>query len=165
MFAAALGAETYAISHSPEKKEQALKLGAKHFICTQDKDWHKPYQFTFDFILNTANAVHKFNLEDYFSTMKVGGKFHNVGFGNEPMPQMPCPIFAGGQWYIGASHIGNRPEMLAMLKLAADKNIKSWVETIDISEDGCKEAMERLQKGDVRFRFTLVNFDKAFGQR
>jgi alcohol dehydrogenase (NADP+) len=68
--------------------------------------------------------------------------------------------------YMGASHIGNRPEMLEMLKLAADKNIKSWVETIDISEDGCKSAVERVKNGDnVRYRLTLTNFDKVFGKR
>lgn len=52
-----------------------------------------------------------------------------------------------------------------MLELASKQNIKSWVETIDISEAGCKEALERLAKNDVRYRFCLVNFDKVFGKR
>ena len=47
-------------------------MGAKEFICTKDKDWHKPYAFTFDFILNTADAIHKFNLPDYFSVSRAG---------------------------------------------------------------------------------------------
>ena len=62
MFAAALGAEVYVLSHSPSKKEDAMKMGAKEFICTNEKEWYKPYNFTFDFILNTADAVHKFNM-------------------------------------------------------------------------------------------------------
>jgi alcohol dehydrogenase (NADP+) len=68
--------------------------------------------------------------------------------------------------YLGTSHIGNRPEMEAMLELASTQNIKSWVETIQIGEEGCKEAVERVQKNDrVRYRFTLVGYDKVFGKR
>ena len=62
LWAVALGAEVYVLSHSPSKKDDALKMGAKHFIVTSEEGWHKPYNFAFDFILNTADAVHKFNL-------------------------------------------------------------------------------------------------------
>lgn len=70
MWAVALGAEVYVLSHSPGKREDALKMGAKEFIVTGEKDWFKPYAFTFDFILNCADATHMFNLKDYFGTMK-----------------------------------------------------------------------------------------------
>ena len=93
------------------------------------------------------------------------GRFHNVGFPDQPLPQFNAQVFAPGGYYIGASHIGNRPEMEAMLKLAAEKNISTWVQTLDISEAGCKEAVERVYKGDVRYRFTLTNFDQVFGKR
>jgi len=59
MWANALGAEVYAISHSPDKKEDAMKLGAKEFIDTSKKDWQKPYAFTLDFIINAADMTHK----------------------------------------------------------------------------------------------------------
>jgi len=52
LWASALGAEVYVLSHSPNKKEDALKMGAKHFVVTSEKDWHKDLAFTFDFILN-----------------------------------------------------------------------------------------------------------------
>lgn len=165
LWAVALGAEVYAISHSPSKKEDALKLGAKHFINSNEKDWTKDHKFSLDFIINTADAVDKFNMDEYLSLLKVWGKFHIVGFGDKPIPQMMAQQFAPNGASIGASHIGNRPEMLAMFELASKQNIKSWVETIDISEAGLKEAMERLSKNDVRFRFTLTGFDKAFGDR
>ncbi len=42
MWAAALGAEVYVMSHSPKKRASAVALGAKEFICTTMKDWHKP---------------------------------------------------------------------------------------------------------------------------
>merc|ERR1712113_925368 len=43
MWAVALGAEVYVLSHSPSKKEDALKMGAKEFIVTGEENWHKPY--------------------------------------------------------------------------------------------------------------------------
>ena len=76
----ALGAEAYVISHSPSKKDDALQLGAKAFVCSGDKDWAAPWHFAFDFIICTANATQGFNLETYLSTLKVGGAFHMVGF-------------------------------------------------------------------------------------
>lgn len=45
MWAKALGAEVTALSHSPDKKDDALKLGADHFVCTKDKDWAKEHAF------------------------------------------------------------------------------------------------------------------------
>lgn len=165
MWAKALGANVYALSHTPGKKDDALKMGAKEFICTKDKDWAEPYKFKFDFIINAADMANEFDLPTYFSTLKVMGKFHNVGLGDHPLPQMMAQDFAPNGCYIGASHIGNRPEMLAMLELASKQKIESWVETIDISEKGCAEAVERVKKNDVRYRFTLVNFDAAFGKR
>ncbi|KAF2017093.1 GroES-like protein [Aaosphaeria arxii CBS 175.79] len=166
LWAKALGAEVYVISHSPSKKEDALKLGAKDFIVTSKEGWAEPWKFTFDFIINTADATDRFNLADYFSTLKVSGVFHMVGFPDKPLPQIQAQVFAPNGCSMGASHIGNRPEMIEMLELAAKQDIKSWVETIDISEAGCKEAVERVYKNDnVRFRFTLVGYDKVFGKR
>jgi len=166
LFAAALGAEVYVISHSPSKEKDAKELGAKGFIDSTKEDWAKPYAFTFDFIINTADATDKFNLKDYFSTLKVMGKFHNVGMPDNPLPKLMLQDFVSNGCYIGTSHIGNRPEMLSMLELASKQNIKSWVETIDISEEGCKEAVERVNANkNVRYRFTLVNYDAQFGKR
>jgi len=165
LWAAALGAEVYVISHSPHKKEDALKLGAKEFIISGEKDWHKPYAFTFDFILNCADATDKFNLPDYFSTMKVMGRFHNVGLPDSPLPELKAQDFCANGCYIGSSHIGNRPEMLAMLELASKQQIKSWVTTIPISEEGCKEAVTKVKNNDVHYRYVLTDYDKVFGKR
>ena len=37
LWAVALGAEVYVLSHSPSKKDDALKMGAKHFIVTSEE--------------------------------------------------------------------------------------------------------------------------------
>ncbi len=107
----------------------------------------------------------EFDLATYMSTLAVNGTFHNVGLPDAPLPKMMAQDFAPNGAKIGGSHIGSRPEMLAMLKLASEKDIKPMIETVDISEKGCKEAVEKVKTNDVRYRFTLVNYDKAFGSR
>ncbi|KAK7416846.1 hypothetical protein QQX98_004904 [Neonectria punicea] len=73
--------------------------------------------------------------------------------------------FMPGGYSISASHIGSRPEMIEMLQLASKNEIKSWVQTIDISEAGCKEAVEKVQQGKAKYRITLIGYDKVFGER
>jgi alcohol dehydrogenase (NADP+) len=166
LWSVAMGADTYVISHSPDKKEDAMAMGAKDFIVTKEKGWAEPWKFHFDFVINAADATDKFDLSEYFSILKVNGTFHMVGFPDNPLPAMPAQTFAPNGCYMGASHIGNRPEMEEMLELASKQNIKSWVEEIQLSEDGCKQAVERVYKNDnVKYRLTLTGFDKVFGKR
>jgi alcohol dehydrogenase (NADP+) len=163
MWANALGAEVTVISHSPSKKDDALKLGAKHFVSSKDKDWAKPLAFSFDFVLNTADMTHTFDISEYLSICKVNAPFHQVGLPDEPLPPIKPQMFMSNGSSIGASHIGNRPECLAMLKLAAEKKLHPMVETVSISEKGCAEAVQRVADNKIKYRFTLVDYDKAFG--
>ena len=98
-------------------------------------------------------------------TLKVMGRFHCVGFGDHPMPTLNAQDFAPNGCYFGASHIGNRPEMLAMLDLASKQDIKSWIEKVPISEEGCKEVVTKVNDGKPRYRMVLTDFDKVFGKR
>lgn len=88
-FAAALGAEVTAISHSSRKKDDALKLGAKHFIETQNADQVKQHAREFDVILCTANGA-KNNYQEWISMLAPRGRFIMVG-----MPV--CTLWAGMQ--------------------------------------------------------------------
>jgi len=165
LWAKALGAEVTALSHTPGKKDEALKLGADHFVCTGDKNWAEPLAFTFDFILNAADMTNEFDLKTDLSTLRVNGTFHNVGLPDKPLPSLMAQDFAPNGAHIGGSHLGNRQEALAMLKLAAEKKLKPMIETIDISEKGCKEAVEKVKRNDVRYRVTLTGFHEVFGTK
>lgn len=161
LWAAALGAEVTVISHSTRKKDDAIKLGAKHFVVNSEKDWAKPLAFKFDFVLNTADVTNELNLRDHLSILKVNAMFHQVGLPDKPVSINIFEFLPNGSG-ITASHVGSRPEALAMLKLAAEKKAIPMIETLSISEAGCKEAVERVKKNDVKYRFTLVDFDKVF---
>lgn len=163
LWAKGLGAEVWAISHSPDKKDTALKLGADHFVSTKDKDWAKPLAFTFNFMLNAADMTNEFNIQEYMSTLAVNGEFHNVGLPDKPLPEMKAFDFAPNGSKMGGSHIGSKAEAEEMLKLASEKGIHPMIETIDISEAGCQKAVQKVKTNDVRYRVTLTGFHKAFG--
>jgi alcohol dehydrogenase (NADP+) len=162
LWAKALGAEVWALSHTANKKEDALKLGADHFVYTGEKGWNEPLAFKFDFILNSSDMTFEFPMADYLSCLKVQGEFHNVGMPDKPLPEIKAQNFLSNGCKIGGSHIGSRPEMLAMLKLAAEKGIKPMIETIQISAQGCKDAVEKVYKNDVRYIVTLTEYEKVF---
>lgn len=71
MWAKALGAEVYALSHSTHKVEDAKKMGAKEVILTREEGWNEKWKFKFDMILNTADATDNFDIETYLSVLKV----------------------------------------------------------------------------------------------
>ncbi|KAF3179899.1 hypothetical protein TWF106_004690 [Orbilia oligospora] len=165
MFAKALGAEVWAISRSEAKKEDALKLGADGYIATgASENWAEEHEFSFDMIITTANSNENFDLGKYLSLLTVHGKFIMVGLAPGDGQKVSAFDLLGNGCFIGASHLGSRTEMLAMLDLAAEKGLKSWSETIPISEEGCKTGVTRLLKNDVRYRFVLTDYEKAFGQ-
>lgn len=160
----ALGAETYALTTSQDKVEDCKKLGAKDVLVTTKDGWADGWKFKFDFILNCSDMTQKLDMPTFLQLLRPGGEFHMVGIPDEPLPQLSAGAFAGNAPKLTGSHLGNHQEMDDMLKLAAEKGIRPWVEEIKLSEDGCKEAVERVHKNDVRYRFTLTDFDKAFSE-
>ncbi|KAI4184592.1 MAG: hypothetical protein LQ348_004528 [Seirophora lacunosa] len=165
MFAAAMGAEVYVLSTSPDKEDAAKELGAKEFILTKDDNWAKPWAFTFDFMLNSADAAHKFDMAAYLSTLSINGEMHHVGLPDKALPPIQAQMFAPNGCKMGGSHIGSRPEMFKMLQLVSEHKLKPVIEMISISEAGCAQAVIGVAKNKVRYRYTLVDYDKAFPDR
>lgn len=56
---------------------------------------------------------------------------------------------------IGGSLIGSPGEIREMLQLAADKQIKPWVETRPFSD--ANQAVVDMDAGKARYRYVLVN--------
>lgn len=156
MFAAALGAEVYAISRSDAKKEDAIKMGAKHFIATgsDPKAACLPYRRQLDLIICTLNDEHM-PLGAYISLLRPRtGKFVMVGAPEKPIPVVIFDFLMNGAW-MGGSAIGGSHDINEMLELAAKQNIKSWVQTRPLTE--ANQAVLDMDAGKARFRYVLVN--------
>lgn len=164
MFAKALGAETWAVSRTHAKEADALAMGADGFLATGDAGWNEEHRMTFDVVISTANNFGGgFDLGAYLSLLDVQGRFISVGFPEESTLLIKPQDLNPNACSISATHLGSRREMLDMFRLVDEKGIKSWVETVPLSADSLATTFERLSKNDVRYRFTMVDYDKAFG--
>jgi uncharacterized zinc-type alcohol dehydrogenase-like protein len=149
-FGVAFGAEVTVLSTSPKKEADAKKLGAHHFVVTSDPEQIKAAQGSFDFILDTVSAEHDFNM--YLSLLKTDGTMMCVGAPSKPAEISAFSLLAGRKSVAG-SGIGGIKETQEMLDFCAENNIVSDIEMIDIKD--ISEAYERMEKGDVRYRFVI----------
>ncbi|GMM58436.1 NADP-dependent alcohol dehydrogenase [Maudiozyma humilis] len=160
MLAKAMGAEVYAISRSNAKKEDALKLGADHYIATKEEaDWDTKYKDALDLVIICAGSLSDIDFDRLPTIMNIGGKIVSIAAPDATEKVILNPLGLLGV-SISNSALGSRKEIIQLLKLASEKNIKPWVETLPISEAGVGEAFGRMDTGDVRYRFTMVDYDK-----
>jgi len=163
LFAKALGAEVWVISRTHSKEEDARKMGADGFLATSDKGWNEPHIMTFDLIVNTASSFEGFDLDAYLSILDVHAKWVSVGLPEDDGIKVRNQTFLSNGCFFGSSHLGSRREVLAMLQLAVDKNLKPWVEEVPISKESLPKTLKRLEGNDIRYRFCLTNYEEQFG--
>lgn len=148
--AAAMGAEVTVLTHSDNKREDALKLGAKDVIYTKDQNQLEKAVNRFDFILDTVSAEHDLNL--YLNLLKCSGAMVLVGAPPEPVPVAAFSLIFQRRKLAG-SLIGGLKETQEMLDFCGTHNIVCDVEMIHI--DQINEAYERMLKSDVKYRFVI----------
>jgi D-arabinose 1-dehydrogenase-like Zn-dependent alcohol dehydrogenase len=150
-FARALGAEVYAISTSASKEEEAKKLGAHHFINTNDKESLAKYQNHLDFILCTVNNEN-IDWNAFFSLLRREGTFHLIGGLSNPIP-FNTGAFMFKNAKFGGSFIGSPDETDEMLAFASKHNVAANVQVWPIEK--VNEAIEDFRKGKPRYRYVL----------
>lgn len=147
--ARAMGAEVTVLSHTPGKREEALRLGADHFLATDDPQVFKENGSRFDFILDTVSARHDYN--DYLGLLRHDGTMVLVG-----IPE-PVALAAGSlvmqRRRLAGSLIGGIRETQEMLDFCAAHEVAADVEVIPIQR--INEAFDRVVRSDVRYRFVI----------
>ncbi len=149
-FAHAFGAHTVLLTTSPNKAEDAKRLGADEVIVSKNANEMAKHAGSFDFILDTASAAH--DLNQYLALLKRDGTMTLVGAPEQPAPISSFNLIMGRRRLAG-SMIGGVRETQEMLDFCAQHGITSDVETIAIQK--INEAYERLLKGDVKYRFVI----------
>ena len=149
-FARAFGAHVVVFTTSPNKTEDALRLGAHEVVVSKNANEMKKHGFSFDFILDCVSAEHDINA--YLNLLAKDGNLTLVGAPAKPLPVLSFALIAGRRSLSG-SPIGGLPETQEMLDFCGEHNIVSDVEVIGV--EGINEAYERLLKGDVKYRFSI----------
>ena len=149
-FAHALGAHVVVFTTSPNKKDDALRLGADEVVVSRNPDEMKKHAGSFDFIIDTVSANHDINA--YIVLLAVDGNLTLVGAPEKPLGVASFGLIFGRRSLSGSA-IGGIAETQEMLDFCGKHNITADVEVIPIQK--INEAYERLMKSDVKYRFVV----------
>ncbi len=149
--AAAMGAEVYVFSTSPNKAEDAKRLGAKDLIVSKDEAQMAAHANSFDFILNTVAAPH--NLDAFLMLLKRDGTMTLVGVPDSPHPSPSVGNLVFRRRSLAGSLIGGIAETQEMLDFCHQHGLTADIEMIAMDE--VNTAYDRMQKSDVKYRFVI----------
>lgn len=148
--AKAMGAHVTMITTSPEKGEDARALGADDVLLSTDAEAMVSAANRFDIILNTIPVTH--DVAPYLELLAASGTMVIVG-AIDALPGLHGGALVMRNRAIAGSLIGGLPQTQEMLDFCAENGILPEVETIRI--DQLNQAWERMEKGDVRYRFVI----------
>lgn len=149
-FAHAFGAHVILFTTSPNKANDALRLGADEVIVSTNEADMKKHLNSFDFILDAVSAQHDVNA--YLELLKREGTLTLVGAPEHPLPVACFPLLMKRRQFAGSA-IGGIQETQEMLDFCADHGITADIELIKIQH--INEAYKRLLKSDVKYRFVI----------
>ena len=149
-FAHALGAHVVVFTTSPNKKEDALRLGADEVVVSRNSNEMQKHTGSFDFILDAVSADHDINA--YLHLLARDGTLTLVGAPEKPLAVAAFSLLFGRRSLSG-SPIGGIAETQEMLDFCGDHNVTADVEVVPIQK--VNEAYERLLKSDVKYRFSI----------
>mgnify|MGYP001250823586 FL=1 len=149
-FASSFGSDVVVFSTSDSKKEEAIEMGANHFVnINNSKDVNKHLN-SCDYILDTVSANR--DMAQVFSFLKTDGLIMIVGLPMEPLAISSFSLIDKRKGIVGSA-IGSIAETQEMIDYCNKKNIYPEVEMIPISK--INEAFDRTINKDVRYRFVI----------
>ncbi|KAI9463065.1 CyaY protein [Russula earlei] len=148
--AKAMGAHVTVFTTSPSKVADAKRLGADEAVLSSDADQMAQYSRKLHFIIDTVSARHDVNA--YLHLLRHEGAVVLVGLPPEPLEISAFGVIVGNRSFAG-SNIGGIAETQEMLDFCFQHNITAESEIIDIQY--VNTAFERLEKGDVKYRFVI----------
>ena len=153
--ARSFGAEVVVFTTSPEKRDDAIRLGAHEAVVSLNEDQMQKHLDRFDLILDTVAAPHDLNA--YLALLRRDATMVLVGLPaassspGAPTLQPASLIFRRRQ--LAGSLIGGLAETQEMLDYCADHGIGADVEVLPIQ--AVNQAYERMLRGDAKYRFVL----------
>jgi uncharacterized zinc-type alcohol dehydrogenase-like protein len=148
--ARAMDAEVTVFSHTPRKRDEAMRLGAHHFYASSKPEVFTKLAQAFDLVINTVSMAVDWN--QYLELVRLDGTMVVVG-----IPQAPVPLIAqsllGARRRLAGSAIGSIAETQEMLDFCGQHRLPADIELISIQQ--VNEAWRRVLASDVRYRFVI----------
>jgi uncharacterized zinc-type alcohol dehydrogenase-like protein len=150
LMARAFGCEVTAFSSSPSKRDEALAMGAHHFVPSTEPRELQKHAARFHLLLSTVHV--KLDWITFLKTLRPNGTLCLLGMPIALLQIPPASLFHG-QKSITASEIGSRAIIAEMLRFAARHGIAPVIERAPLPE--VNAAIERVRRNEVRYRMVL----------
>ncbi len=151
-FLQAMRVETTAFTSSPDKREEALRLGATHAASSTHAGELRGQAGRFDFLLCTVPA--RLDWIAYLQALKPNGTLCLVG-APPGLMQFPAAQLLTGQRAICGSDIGSPAAIREMLVFAAEHGIGAQIEKAPMAD--VNVALQRVRDNKARYRMVLEN--------
>lgn len=147
--AVALGAEVTAITGTAAKAEELLALGATRVLVTSDAGAMEQARGSLDVVVDCVPVQH--GLKPLLDVLDLDGTLAVVGFLG-PLAVDAMDLLMGRKRLLGSGSAGRR-DTQELLDFCGEHGITADVEVVPSAE--VEQALERLSRGDVRYRFVL----------
>lgn len=150
-FCTKAGCDVVVFSSTDAKKSEAMQLGAKEFVATKGNpklQGIEPVNALF------VTAGSQPDWDALFGIVAPEGAIVPLTVSPTEMKHPYMEMLIKQLKLIGTV-AGSRSVHREMLKFASKHGIEPIIEELPMTEDGLNEALNRLAKGDVRYRFVL----------
>jgi uncharacterized zinc-type alcohol dehydrogenase-like protein len=145
----ALGAEVTVFTTSPQKTDDALALGASEVVVSRDDEAMAARRGTFDVVLDTVAVEH--DLAPYLHVLDLDGTLFSLGYLG-PVSVATTDLLVGRKRLASAGS-GGHTGTQELLDFCDEHGVVADVEVV--SADDVQDALDRLRRNDVRYRFVL----------
>lgn len=152
-YAVKLGADVTVFDITEEKRADAMRMGAKHYVNVNNPKELENLNDTFRVILSTI--PYNYDPVMYMKMLQSNGELVIVGLPankNAPSINIGSLIFLGNK-KVSGSQIGGIKETQEMLDYSVKNNIYPEVKVISVNQ--IDEAYKNVAAGKVKFRYVI----------
>lgn len=154
-FAAKMGCRVVVLSGTDSKRDQAMELGAHKFVAMKGENAKKELESVWPVsrLLVTTSAQPAW--ETLLPVMAPRSRIYplSVSANDLVIPYMPLIVKGIA---IQGSLVATRTVHREMLSFAAVHGVRPVIEKFPMTEEGIKDALDKLDKGQVQYRAVLV---------
>jgi D-arabinose 1-dehydrogenase-like Zn-dependent alcohol dehydrogenase len=152
-FSRAMGFETIAINRGTAKKDDALTLGAHHYIDATDGDVAESLNDLggVAVVLGTAGASEA--MAATVGGLLPKGELITIGVTPEPLPISPLQLISPGLSIVGHPS-GTASEIEDTMHFAVQTGVRAWVEELPLAQ--AADGYAALEKGRAHYRTVLT---------
>ena len=152
-WARAMGFETIAIARGADKKVNAVKLGAHHYIDSTAEDVAAALQALGGATVVLATAANSAAMAQTVGGLAAEGELVTVGVTGEPLPISPMQLITPGLSVTGHPS-GTSRDVEETMHFAVLSGVRAWIEERPLAE--AADAYAAMDEGRARYRMVLT---------